>query len=123
LHFRDINELPRHTLFELQQFFEDYKKLEHKSVRIERFKGCADAQEILMRSLQLYRESYDSAGAKRPDAPVLQSEMLRSEAAKSTTEEGGEETSRTPSLSARVEAARRAAERLSRNGDSESNGA
>ncbi len=128
-HYRDISELPRHTLFELQQFFEDYKKLEHKQVRIERFKNCAEAQEILLCSIELYRQTFNADGTKRPDAPILKSEAAEQEAERKAqleahelllehyeTAEGIEETSaRTPSLSARAEAARRAAERLSRN--------
>lgn len=117
-HYRDINELPRHTLNELQNFFEDYKKLEHKKVRIERFKGCEEAQKILLTSLELYNQSFDSAGLKRHDAPVLASEMAREAAHNAAqrvldVEEGEvlEQTSRTPSRSARAEAARRAAAR------------
>ncbi len=132
-HYRDINQLPQHTLFELQQFFEDYKKLEHKHVRIERFKGCEDAQEILRCSMELYRRSFNTDGTKRADAPVLASEeaeqraALEAEAAALRAVQGEElerdddeeNTSRTPSLSTRADAARRAAERLSRNDESE----
>lgn len=121
-HYRDINELPEHTLFELQQFFEDYKKLEHKQVRIERFKGCADAQEILVRSLELYRETFHVDGTKRDDAPVLASEIAEREKTAraqiptldgAAPEDDEATQSRTPSLSTRAEAARRAAQRLS----------
>lgn len=131
-HYRDINQLPQHTLFELQQFFEDYKKLEHKHVRIERFKGCEDAQEILRCSMELYRRSFNADGTKRSDAPVLASEeaelqaaieaqaaALRAANGEDIDHDDEETTSRTPSLSARAEAARRAAERLSRNDEAE----
>ncbi len=126
-HYRDISELPRHTLYELQQFFEDYKKLEHKQVRIERFKNCADAQEILRCSIQLYHQCFDGNGNKRADAPILKSEAAEIEAARKAAQQRdsallfGEDkdndepsSARTPSLSARAEAARRAAERMSR---------
>ncbi len=76
-HYRDISELPQHTLYELQQFFEDYKKLEHKKVRIERRLGWEQAHGIIRKSLQLYDASFDPTGGKRPDAPVLESEMKR----------------------------------------------
>lgn len=133
-HYRDINELPRHTLFELQQFFEDYKKLEHKHVRIERFKGCEDAQEILRCSIELYHQSFDGNGLKRADAPILKSEeaellaaqkaqtaALRATNGQFSDDEANAEDetlSRTPSLSARADAARRAAERLSKSDES-----
>ncbi|HVF84590.1 MAG TPA: inorganic diphosphatase [Abditibacteriaceae bacterium] len=130
-HYRDINELPQHTLFELQQFFEDYKKLEHKQVRIERFKGCAEAQDILRVSLELYRRTFNADGSRRADAPILASEEAEQQRAAmeaqsaalrtATSQDGGETpTARTPSPSARAEAARRAAERLSRKDESES---
>jgi inorganic pyrophosphatase len=98
-HYRDISHLPEHTLNELQRFFEDYKALEHKNVRIERFLGRIDAQNIITKSLQLYKDSFAPDGSKRPDAPVLPHEL---------TPEYSEST-RQPSRSARFNAARRAA--------------
>jgi inorganic pyrophosphatase len=54
---RTSQELPRHTLDELQRFFEDYKKLEHDaSVTVERFLGRADAHRMLRRAAKLYDE-------------------------------------------------------------------
>ena len=96
-HFRDISQLPEHTLNELQRFFEDYKILEHKKVRIERFDGRVQAHNIITKSLRLYTDSFNPDGSKRSDAPVLPSEMRGHQ----TT--GG----RTPSRTASVEAARR----------------
>lgn len=98
-HFRDISQLPEHTLNELQRFFEDYKILEHKKVRIERFFGRVDAQNIIAKSLRLYEESFNPDGSKRADAPMLQSERR-----------GG--STPLPSRSARIDAARREATRL-----------
>jgi inorganic pyrophosphatase len=94
-HLRDINQLPAHTLNELQRFFEDYKALENKVVRIERFRGCAAAHDIIEKSLQLYTDSFHADGSKRDDAPMLKSDMLR------------EKSQRTPSRNARLDAARR----------------
>ncbi len=120
-HYRDIRELPQHTLYELQQFFEDYKKLEHKEVRIERFKGQNEARQIIETSLRLYQQSFAPDGSKRRDAPTLQSETLHSETPPRETlfseakhREDVEEAARarTPSRSARAEAYRRQATRL-----------
>jgi inorganic pyrophosphatase len=55
-HYRDINELPEHKLHELQRFFEDYKALEHKEVKVERFMGHMDAFRIIQSSLDLYQQ-------------------------------------------------------------------
>lgn len=98
-HFRDISHLPEHTLAELQRFFEDYKALENKQVRIERFFGRIDAHNVIARSLKLYTECFLPGGAQRMDAPPLPSEMR--------------EASPGPSQRARLEAARRAAAYLS----------
>lgn len=99
-HYQDISMLPKHTLEELQRFFEDYKILERKQVRIERFKGRVDAQEIIRRSMELYDASFAPDGTKREDAPVLESEK-RSESATPT-----------PSRNARTESYRRQSARL-----------
>ena len=52
--FRDISELPEHRLKALQRFFEDYKALEMKQVKVDRFMGRIDACHIIERSIQLY---------------------------------------------------------------------
>jgi inorganic pyrophosphatase len=98
-HFRDINDLPVHTLAELQRFFEDYKALENKQVRIEHFGTRASAHKILLRSIKLYNECFLPGGDKRPDAPLLPSEQR--------------EASSGPSQRALVQAARRQAAYLS----------
>lgn len=100
-HFRDISHLPDHTLAELQRFFEDYKALENKQVRIERFAGRIDAHNIIARSIKLYGQCFMPGGDKRPDAPPLASDLRESA------------TGRNPSQRARLEAARRAAAHLS----------
>jgi inorganic pyrophosphatase len=97
-HFRDISQLPEHALNELQRFFEDYKILEHKKVRIERFFGRVDAQNIIAKSLRLYTDSYNPDGSKRADAPMLNSERAEMHP-----------SSRSISPGARLDAARRAA--------------
>ncbi|MEX1188002.1 MAG: inorganic diphosphatase [Bacteroidia bacterium] len=53
-HINDISELPKHFISELRNFFEDYKKLENKSVVVEDFLNREKALEILERSFSLY---------------------------------------------------------------------
>lgn len=63
-HFQDIADLPPHTLHELKRFFEDYKALEHKDVRIEQFLGREDGQQALIKGLQLYQKHFGGANAE-----------------------------------------------------------
>ena len=53
-HFRDISELPRHTLAELERFFLDYKVLENKQVAIEKLEGHAQAEAVIADAVKLY---------------------------------------------------------------------
>jgi len=57
-HFNDISELPQHFISEMRNFFEDYKKLEHKTVVVEEFLGKDLAIEILKDSIKLYNETF-----------------------------------------------------------------
>jgi len=55
--YRDISELPEHRLKAVQRFFEDYKALEMKQVKVERFMGRIDACNIINRGIKLYADS------------------------------------------------------------------
>ena len=57
-HIDDIGDLPPHFISELRAFFEDYKKLENKSVVIEEFGGKAMAQRIIQESYDLYQTTF-----------------------------------------------------------------
>jgi inorganic pyrophosphatase len=57
-HINDISELPQHFVFELRNFFEDYKKLENKSVVVEDFLDKSLAIEILQSSIELYNTTF-----------------------------------------------------------------
>ncbi|HZN12320.1 MAG TPA: inorganic diphosphatase [Blastocatellia bacterium] len=54
--YRDISELPEHRLKSLRRFFEDYKALEMKQVKVERFMGRIDACNIIAQSMKLYAD-------------------------------------------------------------------
>jgi inorganic pyrophosphatase len=54
--YRDISELPEHRLKAVRRFFEDYKALELKQVKVERFMGRYDAINIIERSIKLYAD-------------------------------------------------------------------
>lgn len=54
-HMNDISELPKHFFKELRNFFEDYKKLEHKEVEVTDFQGADIAKKIILQSIEDYK--------------------------------------------------------------------
>jgi inorganic pyrophosphatase len=98
MHLRDISELPSHTLNELQRFFEDYKALELKTVRIERFKGRVEALGVIDAAFRLYEEHFNADGSIKK---VYRGGL-------SNDERGGHN----PSKQAKLEAAKRVAAHL-----------
>lgn len=50
-HIEDVSELPQHFFRELRNFFEDYKKLEHKTVIVEEFQKKDTALDIIRQSI------------------------------------------------------------------------
>jgi inorganic pyrophosphatase len=57
-HHQDISCLPDHLLLELRGFFEDYKKLEHKTVSVDKIVGREEAYRIIRESIQLYKDTF-----------------------------------------------------------------
>lgn len=57
-HINDISELPKHLLREVRNFFEDYKKLENKTVVVEEFQNRETALTIVEKSFQDYNEKF-----------------------------------------------------------------
>lgn len=55
-HINDVDELPRHFIKELQNFFEDYKKLENKTVQVEDFQNAQTAKKIIAQSMEDYQK-------------------------------------------------------------------
>ena len=59
-HINDISELGRHFIKEMQNFFEDYKKLENKTVEVEDFQDAKTAKKILNKAILDYEELMNS---------------------------------------------------------------
>lgn len=59
-HITDITELPKHFFKELRNFFEDYKKLENKTVEVEDFQNATMAKEIVQQSIKDYQDLIQS---------------------------------------------------------------
>ncbi len=55
-HMEDISDLPPHFTRELKNFFEDYKKLENKTVEVEEFQNAHIAREIVIQSIKDYED-------------------------------------------------------------------
>ncbi len=55
IHYNDVSELPDHFFREIKNFFEDYKKLEHKTSVVEEFGGKAEALDIVDRAIADYK--------------------------------------------------------------------
>lgn len=53
-HINDISELPQYFISELRNFFEDYKKLENKTVVVEEFQSKQIAQKIIVKAINDY---------------------------------------------------------------------
>ncbi|MBO9730012.1 MAG: inorganic diphosphatase [Chitinophaga sp.] len=57
-HINDISELPPHFIDEMRHFFEEYKKLEKKTVVVEEFQDKTKAEEIITQSFEDYRKIF-----------------------------------------------------------------
>jgi inorganic pyrophosphatase len=53
-HFSDINELPRHFIAVLRNYFENYKVLENKVVEIDEFQNKETAYAIIQEAIEFY---------------------------------------------------------------------
>jgi inorganic pyrophosphatase len=54
-YINDITELPAHLLSELKNFFQEYKKLEKKTVKVDGFQSKAIAKKIIEKAVKDYK--------------------------------------------------------------------
>jgi inorganic pyrophosphatase len=57
-HITSIQEMPRHFIAELRNYFEQYKVLENKQVQIEDFQDVKVEHRVILDSNKLYQEKY-----------------------------------------------------------------
>ena len=58
-YINNIEEMPKHFFNELRQFFEEYKKLENKSVSVEEFQDKATALKIITDAFGAYKDMFE----------------------------------------------------------------
>ncbi len=63
-HINSLDELSDHYKDQLQNFFEDYKKLEKKEVEVEGFEGREVAIEIIKGAIENYDQKYRKVNVK-----------------------------------------------------------
>lgn len=57
-HINDISDIPQHQMNELKHFFEGYKTLENKMVKVGDMYGRDKAYECINRSIELYKQKF-----------------------------------------------------------------
>lgn len=56
--YKDIAELPAHISSEIMHFFEVYKQLEEKDTVVDEVLGREEAEEIIQKSIERYKETF-----------------------------------------------------------------
>lgn len=57
-HYRDIKDLPQHILKEISHFFEIYKELEDKKVKVLGWAGAKDAKRYIEKAIAAYTKKH-----------------------------------------------------------------
>ncbi len=55
---KDLNDINKHTLKEIEHFYMTYKKLQNKEVVVSGFEGVNAAREAVTRSIELYNKEF-----------------------------------------------------------------
>ena len=58
LTINNIEELPKHFFDELRHFFEEYKKLENKAVKVEEFQDKTMALKVVESAIEFYKQEF-----------------------------------------------------------------
>ncbi|MBT1706108.1 inorganic diphosphatase [Chryseosolibacter indicus] len=65
-HIDDISKLPAMFMEEIRHFFEEYKKLENKTVRVEEFQNAKVAQQIILQAIEDYKTMTSNTKSTKP---------------------------------------------------------
>lgn len=55
-HYQSMEELPPHRMKEVKRFFEEYKALENKTVKVENFLNQKEAFKVIKEAIELYKQ-------------------------------------------------------------------
>jgi len=56
---KDLQDINKHTVKEMEHFYSTYKKLQDKEVKVTGFKGSKEAKEAFERGIKLYNEKFN----------------------------------------------------------------
>lgn len=56
---QDLADVNKHTLKEIQHFFETYKQIQNKEVKVEKVEGADKAKEAFAKSLEIYKAKFN----------------------------------------------------------------
>ncbi|WP_447640358.1 MULTISPECIES: inorganic diphosphatase [Chitinophagaceae] len=57
-HINDVTDIPQHNMAELKNFFESYKILENKTVKVGDIYGKEEAWKCVERSMEMYKQKF-----------------------------------------------------------------
>jgi inorganic pyrophosphatase len=57
-HIKSMAEMPAHLLLQLRQFFQEYKKLENKTVLVEDYQDEMIAKKIIVQAIADYKSKF-----------------------------------------------------------------
>lgn len=57
-HYKSMDELPPHRMIEVRRFFEEYKNLENKTVKVENFFPQKEAIQIINAAIEMYKNTH-----------------------------------------------------------------
>lgn len=62
---KDLKDINKHTLKEIEHFYSTYKKIQNKEVKVTGIKGRAEAEEAFERSIKLYQDKFGKGATKK----------------------------------------------------------
>lgn len=65
-HYESIAHLPPHRMSEVRRFFEDYKKLENKAVKVEDILGTEVAFQVIEKAIRSYQVTFQATFRTEP---------------------------------------------------------